>query len=122
MGKDIGHYAFLIGVVIAILAGLGTSLAALDASIAGIISLILLVLGLIVGYLNIGQKEVQKFLIVALAIGAWGSGMFVPIGSFIPLIGSLVDAVIINISAFVAPAAIVVALKAFYDLGSTTAA
>ena len=121
MGKEIGHYAFLIGVVIAVLAGIGTSLAALNANIVGIVSLILLVLGLIVGYLNIGQKEVQKFLIVALAIGAWGSGMFLPIGSFIPIVGNLVEAVILNLAAFVAPAAIVVALKAFYDLGSTPA-
>ena len=59
--EKLGGWAFILGVVIAIIAGLASG--ALDAISAGYVTLALVVLGLIVGFLNIGDKEVNNFLI-----------------------------------------------------------
>ncbi|MFH1978263.1 MAG: hypothetical protein ABIJ92_02980 [Candidatus Aenigmatarchaeota archaeon] len=110
--QRIGSWAFILGVVIAILAGLlaGT----LDATSAGYITLVLVILGLIVGFLNIGDKEMSGFLIAAIALMAVGTANL----AVIPTIGIWLSFIVENIAAFVAPAALIVALKAVYNLAS----
>lgn len=104
----IGTYAFLLGVLIAILTGLVSGL--LD---AGILTALLVILGLAVGFLNVSQKEVVPFLVAALALGLGAQAKF----SALPVIGTYIDAIMANIIIFVAPAAVIVGLKAIYDLG-----
>ncbi len=111
--QKLGNWAFILGVLIAIVAGLA---AGAVSAYAGWVALALVVLGLIVGFLNIGSKEINDFLIAAialsmLAMSAAGLG-------YIPYIGSYLVAMVQNIAAFVAPAALVVALKAIYELAS----
>ncbi len=110
--KGLGGWAFILGVVIAIVAGLAS--AGLDAISAGYVTLALVVLGIVVGFLNIGEKEVKDFLIAAIALILVGTANL----SAIPVLGSYLAAMVLNISAFVAPAALVVALKAVYNLSS----
>jgi len=109
--KELGNYAFMGGVVLAIILGVfGTYVVAYTEAI----TYLLIVLGLIVGLVNVKQKEAFNFLIASialLAVGAAGLDM-------LPVVGTYVRTILTNIATFVAPAAILVALKAIYDLAS----
>ena len=103
----IGKAAFVIGLVIAVIAGVfGAS--------TGWLPLALVILGLIVGFLNITEEEANNFLIAAIAlilVGTIGGGL-----STIPTIGEYLAAIVANIAVFVVPAALVVSLKAVWSL------
>jgi len=115
MWPVIGAWAFIVGMVIAVLAGiLGGATQE--------ISLLLGVLGLIVGVINVSEDEVQKFLIATIAFTVAASSLS---GVFASLAGKLgtgggvaaaIAAILGNVVVFVAPAAGVVALKALYDI------
>ena len=104
MGRKLGSLAFVAGVALAILAGL------IPAMQTPNVTWILVVLGLIVGFMNITEKETVEFLVAAVALLIAGSA-----GS-LPALGIVILAVLENIVAFVAPAAVVVAIKAIYSL------
>ena len=114
--EKIGGWAFILGVVIALLAGLASG--ALDAASAGYVTLALVILGLVVGFLNIGDKEVNDFLIAAIAVVLLGTANL----GVIPILGIYLSSMVLNVAAFVAPAALVVALKAVYNLSSKPSA
>jgi len=103
MDKKLGSYAFLAGIALAILSGIGIK--------APFVVPILAVLGLIVGFLNVSQKETVNFLVAAIALMVAGAS----VGS-IPLLGNVVSRILVNIAIFVAPAAVIVALQDIYAL------
>ncbi len=110
MTAKIGEWAFIIGVVLAILFGL------IPAEWEGMATLVLVILGLVVGFLNVSEKESTPFLIAAAALMITGSA-----GDTLALIkpdvlGSFLANAVSKIGVFVAPAAIVVALKAIQSL------
>ncbi len=112
--QRVGGWAFILGIVIAIIAGLTAGY--LDIITAGYIALVLVILGLIIGFLNLNDKEMQPFLIAAIALmlmqlSAGGLGL-------IPYIGLYLVSMVQNIAVFVMPAALVVSLKAVYRLAS----
>jgi hypothetical protein len=110
--EKIGGWAFILGVVIAVIAGLASG--ALDATSAGYVTLALVILGLIVGFLNVGDKQINDFLIAAIAVILMGTAN---LGS-IPVVGIYLASMVLNVAAFVAPAALLIALKAVYNLAS----
>lgn len=103
----VGEWAFLVGTLLAIV--LGVFPAALPQLT---VTSVLVVLGLIVGLVNITSKESHTFLLAAVALLVAGSAGY----GVLPGIGNYLGSVLTNISTFVAPAAIIVALKAIYDL------
>ncbi len=107
MDGKTGHWAFLIGVVLAIIAGL------VPAMQTPTVMWVLVLLGLIVGLLNITAKEVQEFLIatVALVVAANAAADMVALGM-------MTTAILNNIVTFVFPAALLVALKAIWSLAA----
>ena len=109
MAKKMGELAFLGGVAIAILAALPVTREYLNN-----VQLLLVVLGLIVGYLNVTSKETSDFLIAAVALLAAASAK----GTLdvLPWVGQFLGTVVANIAVFVAPAAVFVALKGVYAL------
>ena len=109
--QKIGGWAFILGVLIAIISGVAAGAVSMY---AGWILLLLVVLGVVVGFLNIGDKDVLGFLVASIALMAVGSANLIAI----PYIGGYVTAIVQNIGAFVAPAALVVALKEVYNLAS----
>ncbi|MBS3096274.1 hypothetical protein J4480_02435 [Candidatus Woesearchaeota archaeon] len=112
MAKKMGEWAFIIGVLIAIVIGLFSG--SLEANVQGWLVLLLVVLGLIVGLLNVTATESTPFLIAAAALMLTGlSGDTL---SNIPRIGSYLSSIVVQIAVFVTPAAIVVALKAIQSL------
>jgi len=122
MEKQIGNYAFIGGVALAIILGL---LSAFDVSGAYTpwLGALLVLAGLIVGFLNVTGKETKEFLLVTavliIAAGMGGaSGVLGNIGgpAQISLIGKLVTGIFGQLLAFVIPATVVVALKDIRDL------
>lgn len=114
--SNIGYYAFLLGILIAVIAGLVAAAGQLDALAAGTVGLVLIILGLVVGLINLIEKDVTAFLlaVVALtAVGATAGGL-----SLIPYIGTPLASVVNYIAAFVTPAAVVVAIKTIWDLAT----
>lgn len=93
----IGHWALIIGIIIAVLAGFTTIPYLLT---------ILFALGLIVGFLNIKEKESTSFLVAVIALLVIGvAGL--QLGKLTPIIVSILN----NFIAFVAAAGLVVAIK-----------
>jgi hypothetical protein len=104
--EKIGHWSFILGVVIAIVAGL------LGTAYAETVALLLVVLGVLVGFLNISEKEMMSFLVAVVALLLTGAAGL----EKLPAVGPFLGPILTNISTFVAPAAVIVALKAIYEL------
>ncbi len=118
-----GSYAFLLGVIIAVVVGIVASIVP-DMMTVGsmeLITLVLVILGLIVGFLNIHDKNVTSFLIATIAVSMVGGVTSVTAGGFvavseISIIGFLIANIVGSIVALVAPAALVVGLKQIWVL------
>ena len=118
--RSIGAWAFLIGVILAVLIGLATTLipipelARFSAQIYGI----LVVLGLIVGAMNVSGKDSQTFLIAgAILVVVSKFGMESVTGSLIGIgIGDAVTSIFSALLALFVPATIIVALKMVFSL------
>lgn len=115
MQHKVGSYAFILGVIVAIITGLASSWLPGDAPIA-----LLVVLGAIVGFLNVAEKETSQFLIAAIALMAaagGGASLGRNLGA-IPAVGVAIFSILAYLAVFVAPAAIIVSLKSIYSLSS----
>ncbi len=110
MEKKAGEWAFLIGFLLAVL------FVFLPSTWKGTATLVLVILGLVVGFLNISERESTPFLVAAAAlmITASAGGNLAVITWF--GVGSKLQAIVQNIAVFVAPAAIVVAIKSLRSL------
>ncbi len=100
----VGFWAFIIGVVLAIVGGL-------VAPQNAIIIIILVIIGLIIGFLNVTAKEVTLFLVATIALLVAG-GVFEPIKLL--GIGTILNNMLGYIAIMMAPAAVVVAIKALW--------
>lgn len=103
----VGHWAFLIGIVLAIIAGFVPQLQTAR------VTWILALLGLVVGFLNITSRETRDFLIasVALVIAADAAADIISLG--------MQSTVILgNVVTFVFPATLLVAFKTVWQLAS----
>jgi len=118
MEKKVGHYSFIVGVILAVVLGLFATY--LGAATMWLTSLLVL-LGLIVGFLNVAGKETKEFLLVAAILVivsfAGGAGALANLEAF--GIGVYLEGIFNQIIAFVIPAAIVVALKDVWALAKT---
>ncbi len=116
MEKSIGKYAFIIGVILAFVLGLAFEFLSGDVKL-WLVSLLVL-LGLIVGFLNITDKELKDFLmfVTVLIIAAFAGSIQSNIGS-VAFLGKYLVGVFGAILAFVVPAIIIVVLKAIWKIG-----
>ncbi len=117
MEKKIGNYSFIVGVIIAIVLGLAASQLG-DA--APWLTSLLIVLGLIVGFLNVSGKETREFLLVAvsLVIVAFAGSASGTLGG-VQIIGPYLQGIFDAIMAFIVPATVVVGLKDIKSLAET---
>ena len=100
----IGKWAFIVGLVVAILAALVTAIGTPTTLI------VLFVLGLIVGFLNIDKEKNTEFLVSVIALLMVGSLGALAVGQIATTVGYL-QAMLNNFIAFVAAAALVVSIK-----------
>lgn len=103
-----GKWAFIIGLILAILSGF-----------FGIpyLALAMLVLGLIVGFLNVSTKEEQLYLIAVAVLLAIGIGGLQALSVLGVSIATWVNTVFANFITFVAASGLVVAVKAIVKSG-----
>ena len=94
---NIGKIAFLAGIVIAIASAFITM---------SWVPLALLVIGLVVGFLNVSGSESQGFLVAGIALL-----LSVDTAAGLPYLGGMVTTILAHITAFIAPAMLVVAVK-----------
>jgi len=100
--RHIGKWAFIVGLVIAVLAGIG-----LDQTW---FTWILALLGLVVGFLNVTTGETQGFLLASIALMLSANSV-----QEIPYVGAQLTQILANVVAFLAAAVLVVALRALLD-------
>lgn len=102
--SSIGSWAFLIGLIIAVIVGF-------FGSVGVTTGWILVILGLIVGLLNIAEKEVQNYLIagtVLVILSSFGSNVFAAV--------SPLDTVLTALLFLFVPSTVIVALKYVFTL------
>lgn len=102
----VGKAALLIGLLLAIVAGLIEGSYAIPYA-----GLILVVLGLVVGFMNITDKDVSKLLLAIIALMAVGGATI----EVIPVFSVYLSAMLRNFLAFVGAAGFVVAIKAILE-------
>jgi len=116
----IGAWAFLIGVVLAILIGLSTTLISIPAltTYSPQIYGILVILGVIVGFMNVSGRETQTFLIAGTILVIVSKfGMESVTGSLIGIgVGDAVTSMFGALLALFVPATIIVALKTVFSI------
>jgi len=122
--REVGSWAFIIGVLIAVVIGLLSGLQQTNLISwvpVEIWTIVTLALGLIVGLLNISEKETTPFLVAVIALGSAGAlgSAFVILFPYWPEFGAVLGTILLQISAFAIPAGVVVALKAFYNFASS---
>ncbi len=98
---QVGKWVFIVGLVIAVIAGLGVSHA--------YVPMILAILGLVVGFLNVGGEESHTFLIAAIALVLSASAL-----DAIPYVEQYGAPIVSNVIAFIGAAVLVVALKSLF--------
>jgi len=100
---NLGKYAFIVGLGLAVLAAL----------ITGIpwITWVLVVLGLAVGFLNVTGGETQGFLLAAVGLILSANAV-----ASLPLVGDTATNILSNAVLFIAPAVLVVALKSLFEI------
>jgi hypothetical protein len=109
MDKKVGHYSFIIGVIIAVLLGLALPI---GQTLTAILTSLLVLLGLIVGFLNVAGKETKQYLLVGVVLvlasfaGSAGGTL-----AGVLYIGKYLEGIFTAIMAFVVPAVVVVGLK-----------
>jgi hypothetical protein len=117
MKKKIGEISFVLGVVLAVIIGLLGSY--LEQMGAWIISL-LIVLGLIVGFVNVTRKQTKDFVLmaVALVLVSYAGGASGTLTGIVYM-GDYLAGVFNALMAFVVPAVVVVILKEIYALAKS---
>ncbi len=103
----LGAWAFILGAGIAVLT-------AFVSSDSGGFKAVLALLGVVVGLLNVNDKDITHFLVAVIAILAVGNANF----DAVPVFGGLLQKMLGNIVIFVTPAAVIVAVKAVYSMAS----
>ncbi len=101
MGK-IGKYAFIRGILVAIVAGVTEQAWAPGA---------LAVLGVIVGFLNITDDETNSFLLASIGLMMTATAM-----DSIPAVAEAINPFVSNVVAFIGAAVFVVAIKTLLDV------
>ena len=98
----IGKWAFIIGLVVSVLAGLFFQ--------PGWAIWVLAILGVIVGFLNITAEETRGFLLASIALTLSATAL-----NSIPIVGTAFSYILPFVVAFVSGAMIVVALKELFQ-------
>ena len=118
--NSVGAWSFLIGVILAVIIGLFTTLLPIPALVeySAHIYGILVFLGLVVGYMISSGKDSQTFLIAGTIIIIAGKfGMDSVSGSLIGIgLGDTVKSIFSALLALFVPATIIVALKTLFSI------
>lgn len=104
--EKIGIWSFIAGLVIAVIAGFVWS---------NTFAIVLGILGIIVGLINISDREVMMYLLSSIAILIGASSLSSVIGA-IGIASDFLTNLLKAIMIFVAPGAVVVAIKGIFEI------
>jgi len=103
----VGFWSLIVGLVISLIAGL-----VLPGN--AVVAIILVILGIVIGFLNITPKEVQALLLASIALIVVGN-------AFAPLkflgVDTYIAGVLAYVTVLVAPAAVIGAVKMLWTIG-----
>jgi len=116
-----GELAFLAGILLAFVIGVLSSI--IPSGILPVLLAVLFIMGIVVGIVNISEKEVTGFLVATVAlllsVTSWNM-LFATTLAFLGPFGSMIAAWVSGFTgalvAFISPAAFIVAIKAIYSL------
>ncbi len=108
----VGLTAFTLGLLIAVAFGILSALGIV--AYGTVIIVILIILGIIVGLLNITSKEILPLLLATVALVVVGN-VFEPIK--LASIGSMLNSILNLLATLMAPAAVIVAIKVLVQVG-----
>ena len=128
--REIAKWAFIAFVVIAVVMGLVVGYMAYAATFHwsdtnvtnadAYVTLVLLILGIVIGLISVGTKDVTPFLIASIALVVAGlsgvSSVWQPLGTVHELLYYWAFAILKYIVAFAAPAAVIIAVRAAYAI------
>ena len=101
--EQVGKWAFIVGMMVAVVGGAGFG--------QSWFSWVLVLLGLVVGFLNISGRESFRFLLAAIALIVSANA----VGN-LPYVGGYATAIVANLVAFMSAAVLVVAIKSLFEL------
>jgi hypothetical protein len=97
----VGRWAFIVGLVLAVVVGLFLQVEW--------VVWVLAILGVIVGLLNVTAEDTQSFLLAAIAFALSATAL-----NTLPFVGGIIGNILGYVAAFVAGAMVVVALKTLF--------
>ncbi len=113
---QISGYLFLLGVLIAIVAGVAPGVIPQTGTILVLMGAIIGLLGAL-GVGSVGKDEAELFILATIGlIAAGGAGTAL---SAIPSIGTYLRDIVNNIAALVTPAVVIIALEAIWRAGAS---
>ena len=105
--RMIGFWAFIAGLIVSLICGI-----VLPQNTTIIV--VLIVLGIVIGFLNITAKETLLFLVATIALVVVGN-VFAPLS--VLSIGKVLGNILGYVATLMAPAAIIAAIKALWAVG-----
>ncbi|MGI6589751.1 MAG: hypothetical protein ACOX1V_03775 [Candidatus Iainarchaeum sp.] len=116
--KKLGGLAFLAGVILCVVLAFVAWIApSVVQGAAGLITLVLIILGIIVGVFNINEKQRMELLISVIAVSMIGPITVQQLATLIPAISVLITALFQNTVALAVPAALIIGLKQIWYIG-----
>ncbi len=112
----IGAWTFLIGVVLAVIAGLFQKVLGLSTS--NVLYILLVVMGFIIGIANVGDKDSITFLIASLTliiVSGLGQTPLSFISNLSPILSSMTN-ILTALLVMMIPATVIVALKTVFSV------
>lgn len=106
----VGFLAFAAGLILAVAGGI-------IAPNNGNVILVLVILGIVVGVLNVTGREATPLLLAAVALLAVGTVGFDPLNDLISGLGSHLNDIVYYFARLMAPAAVIVAVKVILRVG-----
>jgi hypothetical protein len=106
----VGFLAFALGILISMIFGIFP----FPQNVTDNVIVILVILGVVIGFLNITTREILPLLVATIALVVVGR-VFEPITYF--GIGHILNSVLMLISTLMAPAAIIAAIKTIFHVG-----
>jgi len=113
----VGAYAFLVGVILAVVIGLFQSVLSF---IGNLLFAFLVILGFVVGLLNVADKDSNTFLlasVVLVIVSSLGNNTLLFISNISPILSYLSNVLSALLVLFV-PATVIVALKTVFAIAS----
>ena len=105
---NVGKWSFVVGLMLAILAGSLT---------IPYLPYVMIGLGLIVGFLNITKKEIQTYLIATIAMLVIGMAILITLENLDQTFADWLGKILTNFIVFVSASGLVVAIKSVVALG-----